>query len=70
MRHKEYDCDHCGQEVPDGHGNYLKDDRVCSDCYAIRQELKATLENALKNPEGTIMRVVGEYLMTLNPPID
>lgn len=37
---------------------------------AERTELKATLEHALAQPEGTLQRSLGEMLMKLNPPID
>jgi hypothetical protein len=75
-RRKEYDCDRCGQEVPNGNGYYLGDDRVCRECsddYKLapeeRKELKEQLEHALAQPEGTLQRLLGEMLMKLNPPI-
>ena len=40
------------------------------DTCAERTELKATLEHALAQPEGTLQRSLGEMLMKLNPPID
>jgi recombinational DNA repair protein (RecF pathway) len=76
-RQREYDCDRCGQEVADGNGYYLADDRVCRDCssdYEMtadeRTEIRATLEHALAQPPETLQRLLGEFLMKLNPPID
>jgi DNA-directed RNA polymerase subunit RPC12/RpoP len=34
----EYKCDHCSQEVPDGDGLYLGDNRVCEPCYLTCNE--------------------------------
>lgn len=28
----EYGCDMCGREVPNGAGEYVGDDRLCSEC--------------------------------------
>lgn len=41
-----------------------------SDHYQQRAELKATLEHALAQQPETLQRLLGEFLMKLNPPID
>lgn len=33
----EYNCDWCSTHVPDGHGQYVGDDRICEDCWEKRQ---------------------------------
>jgi hypothetical protein len=50
---------------------------VCRDCssdYKMtageRTEIRATLEHALAQPPETLQRLLGEFLMKLNPPID
>lgn len=46
-------------------------DKECDHCADHeRTELKATLEHALAQPEGTLQRSLGEFLMKLNPSID
>ena len=35
-----------------------------------KAELKATLEHALAQPPETLQRLLGEFLIKLNPPID
>ena len=40
------------------------------DTCAERTELKATLEHALAQEPETLQRLLGEFLMKLNPPID
>ena len=43
----------------------MSDDEVLD-----RDALKESLNYALSQPTGTVLRAIGEFLMALNPPID
>ncbi len=49
MRNPELACDWCGDEVANGEGVYVADDRVCSECST--QEIQRHERCCLTNKE-------------------